>query len=97
MVTHRVGHDDGQKDDVTLFREMVGIIFKAPEWVGWNEAPGAGIEFNAANFKIKGLLRIEKGEREWWPYLVDRKRLRTEGPEVSARDFLDGYAQARKP
>ena len=80
MTTYRARPGDGQKDDVTLFREVLEIIFKAPEWVHWHQAPGAGIEFNAANFKIKGLLRIEKDEREWWPYPVDRQRLRTEGP-----------------
>ena len=95
MVTHPVRRDDRQNDDVTLFRQMVDIIFKAPEWKRWNQAPGTRIEFNAANFRIKGLLRVERGEREWWPYPVDRQRLRTEGPEAIARAFLDGYTQAR--
>jgi hypothetical protein len=97
MVTHRVRLGDGQKDDATLFREMLEILFKAPEWARWNQAPGEGIEFTVPGFKIKGLLRIQKGEREWWPYLVDRQRLRTEGPEAIARAFLDGYEQARRP
>ena len=47
MIIPRVPRDDIKKDDVTLFREMVEIIFKAPEWKRWNQAPGAGIEFNA--------------------------------------------------
>lgn len=97
MPTHRVRPGDGQKDDATLFREMLEIVFKAPEWVHWNQAPGEGIEFTVPRLRIKGLLGIEKGEREWWPYPVDRQRLRIEGPEAMARDFLDGYEQARKP
>ena len=97
MTTYRARLGDGQKDDATLFREMLEIVFKAPEWLHWNQAPGEGIEFTVPRFKMKGLLRIEKGEREWWPYLVDRQRLRTEGPKAIARAFLDGYEQAREP
>jgi hypothetical protein len=97
MTTYRARPGDGQKDDATLFREMLEIVFKAPEWLHWNQAPGEGIEFTVPRFRIKGLLRIEKGEREWWPYPVDRQRLRTEGPDAMARDFLEGYEQARKP
>jgi hypothetical protein len=96
MTTYRARPGDGQKDDATLFREVLEIIFKAPEWVRWNQAPGERIEFTVPRFRIKGLLGIEGGEREWWPYPVDRTRLRTEGPEAMARDFLDGYQEARE-
>jgi hypothetical protein len=97
MTTYRARPGDGQKDDATLFREMLEIVFKAPEWLRWNQAPGEGVEFTVPRLRIKGLLRIEKGEREWWPYPVDRQRLRIDGPEAMARDFLDGYERARKP
>lgn len=96
MTTYRARPGDGQKDDATLFREMLEIVFKAPQWLRWNQAPGEGIEFTVPRLRIKGLLRIEKGEREWWPYPVDRQRLRAEGPEAIAHAFLDGYEQARK-
>jgi len=42
METHRVRLGDGQMDDATLFREMLEIVFKAPEWLPWNQAPGEG-------------------------------------------------------
>ena len=44
MTTYRARPADGQKDDATLFREMLEIVFKAPEWLHWNQAPGEGIE-----------------------------------------------------
>ena len=86
----------GRRTNATLFREVLEIIFKAPEWGHWHQAPGERIEFTVPRLRIKGLLSIEKGEREWWQYPVDRQRLRTEGPAAMARDFLDGYQLARE-
>ncbi len=90
-------HPTQSDRDDTLFRQLLDIIFKAPEWDAqhWNQEPTAGIEFNAAAFKIKGLVDIVSGEREWWPYQVDRKRLRTEGPAAIAREFMAQYAEQR--
>ncbi len=83
------------KTDGELFSELVDAIFKAPEWVEWHQDEGAAIEVNEPAFKVKGLLRIDKGEREWWPYIVDMKRLRREGVKAIERDFFVGYRKAR--
>jgi hypothetical protein len=94
MTTYRAPPGDGQ-NEAMVFREVLEIIYKAPEWENWKQAPGAAIEFSVPNCRIKGLLGIEKGEPRWWSYVVDRERLRTDGAEAIARVFLDGYTQAR--
>src|SRR6266550_2002305 len=82
--------------DGELFTELVDAIFKAPEWSEWHQDVGAAIEVSEPIFKLKGLLRIDKGEREWWPYTVDMKRLRREGVKAIERDFFAGYRKARE-
>jgi|SRR6266496_3494829 len=84
------------KDDATLFREAVGLILKDPFWTDPPRDPDAVIEANPAAFKIKGLIKVENGEKELWPYLVDRERLRKQGPHAIARDFLTQYKKQRE-
>ncbi len=84
------------KTDGELFSELVEAVFKAPEWSEWRQDAGAAIEVNESIFKLKGLLRIDKGEREWWPYNVDMKRLRREGVNAIEREFFAGYRKARE-
>jgi len=81
--------------DGELFSELVEAIFKAPEWNEWRQDVGAAIEVNEPAFKVKGLLRIDRDQREWWPYNVDMKRLRREGVKAIERDFFAGYRKAR--
>lgn len=46
--------------------------------------------------KIKGLIRIVAGQKEWWPYVVARDRLRTQGSRAIARDFFAEYDRQRR-
>ncbi len=84
------------KTDDTLFRELVEAILGADDWSRWHQDANAGVEWSAPAFKIQGLVRIVDGEREWWPYQVDRKRLRKEGPDAIAREFMALYTQQRE-
>ena len=84
------------KTDDQLFRELVEDILSADDWSIWRQDANAAIEWAAPAFKLKGLLRIVDGEREWWPYDVDRKHLRKEGPHAIAREFMKGYTKARE-
>jgi len=83
------------KTDGELFSELVEAVFKAPEWSEWRQDAGVAIEVNEPACKLKGLLRIDQGQREWWPYKVDMKRLRLEGVKAIERDFFAGYRKAR--
>ena len=84
------------KTDDELFRELVEDILSADDWSIWRQDANAAIEWTAPALKLKGLLRIVDGEREWRPYEVDRKRLRKEGPHAIASEFMQKYAQARE-
>jgi hypothetical protein len=54
------------------------------------------IQANAVTMHIKGLLGIEHGADTWWPYDVDRKRLRAkDGPKKLANEFIAGFRAAR--
>ena len=83
------------KTDNDLFRELVETILGADDWSSWRQDANAAVEWSAPAFKLKGLLRIVDGAREWWPYQVDMHRLRKEGPDAIARDFMKQYEQQR--
>jgi hypothetical protein len=66
------------------------------QWSVWRQDANAAVEWAAPAFHLKGLLGIVQGQREWWPYQVDRQRLRKEGPDAMAREFMEGYERARE-
>lgn len=84
------------KTDGELFTELVDAIYKAPEWSEWHQDVGAAIEVSEPIFKVKGLVRVVNGQQEWWPYIVDMKRLRREGVNAIEREFFAGYRKARQ-
>jgi hypothetical protein len=84
------------KSDAELFGELVNAILKAPEWNKWHQDAHAAVEYGMPGFKLKGLIRVVDGVREWWPYPVARARLRKEGPAAIAHEFMTKYTQARK-
>jgi len=84
-----------ESDDI-LFRKLVEAILSVDQWDVWHQDANVAVEWAAPAFKLKGLLGIVDGERDWWPYQVDRHRLRKEGPDAIAREFMEGYRQARQ-
>jgi hypothetical protein len=84
------------KSDAELFGDVVTAILKAWEWNEWHQDAHAAFEYSMPGFHLKGLLRVVDGAREWWPYDVDRARLRKEGPAAIAHEFMKKYAEARK-
>ena len=76
---------------------LAALAFTHSHALAQNPKPTAETVTTADGVKLKGLLRIVDGAREWWPYQVDVQRLRKEGPDAIARDFMKQYAQQRVP
>lgn len=81
------------QDDVARFIAVVGAILDGMEGL-----PSEGLEWDVATFEVRGLVGLVglvEGERKWWPYAVDRDRLRKEGSATIARHFLQQYVIRR--
>lgn len=60
------------------------------------EDPNVGIDVQRDQRRIRGLIKSEGGQSFWWPFEVEIERVRREGPEAVAYDFIEGLTEVRK-
>ena len=60
------------------------------------EDPKVGIDVQRDRGCVRGLIRSEGGQSLWWLFEVESERVRREGPEVVADDFIEGLREVRR-
>ncbi len=61
-----------------------------------HQDPNVGIDVQREQRRIRGLVTYEDGQPVWWPFEVEIERLRKDGPEAVAYDFIEGLTEVRK-
>ena len=59
------------------------------------EDPNVGIDVQRDQRRIRGLIKSGGGQSLWWPFEVEIGRVRREGPEAVALDFIEGLMEVR--
>ena len=83
-----------QSDDQIFDRFLSAAIVLMVDRL--QEDPKVGIDVQRDRGRIRGLLRSEGGQSLWWPFEVEIERVRREGPEVVADDFIERLREVRR-
>lgn len=57
--------------------------------------PSVGLQKDAKNGVIRGIVRIEGGEKMWYGFTIDWERVKADGPEAVAFDLIEDLKVAR--